>query len=443
LKKLIVVLVLLLIAVFIGGPYYAGKIAETETRKLVDKMNQSSAGYGSTEILDYDRGVRSTSARYKYVPPAQFGEYYQQFGEIIAACESQHGITGIDYSCTLEGESAYSRFVAEKLDGKDPLSVYGSISTLGAISQTIALNEIKNLELDGATLSFPNAKMSIETDAEASAFKLNGNSDAFVMTGNGETLSVGGTVVNADFTRTSDLLFTGDMLMELDHFKSSGVNGETSWKNLSVTSNANEHGDTMSTDVKFAAASLITPGLPLESIKDLEFSFAFKGLDKQALVDYQQLIQQIQRDAVASQDGEIDPQFEAAQMAKLMPVVERMLKQGLEVNSNLSAQLDGQANEVVLNLALLESLSLAQMPLFLTNPDEALKKVDVSLTASLGKDLVDTQPLGAAFIAQNPLVVAGDSDYSLALKLGEEIRLNGKTMTFAELQGLILASMPR
>jgi len=140
--KKIIILVLVIAAVFIGGPFYSGKVAETETMKLVEKMNQSSTEYGSTEVLKYDRGMRSTSARYKYTPPAAFAAFTKDFGEIVYTCDSSHGITGIDYTCSLEGESVYSKFVAENLDGKDPLSVYGSISAFGGISQTIALDEV-------------------------------------------------------------------------------------------------------------------------------------------------------------------------------------------------------------------------------------------------------------------------------------------------------------
>jgi len=440
LKKLIIVIAFVLAALLFGAPYYTGKVAEAETLKLVDSMNQSSAEYGSTEVLNYDRGLRSTTARYKYTPPAPFETFSKEFGDIVYACESNHGVTGIDYTCALEGESAYSKFVDEKLDGKDPLSVFGSISAFGGITQTIALDEVKGLEVDGATLNFPKAQISLATDTNASSFDLSGGSDAFEMEGNGEKLSVGEMTIKADFSQVTGSLFTGDMLMKVDHVNTVGALGESSFKGLSVSSDASEQGDTLSSKVLFSIKEVVAPGLPFETAEDINFGLDLAGLDTQSVIEYQEFVQQVQRDTLAAleNDSEVDPN----QMAQIMPILEGMLKEGLKVNSKMSAKLNGKPNEIALDLKLLESLTLAQMGLFMTNPDDALAKLDVSLDASLDKALVDAQPLAAAFIAQSPLMAAGSDDYSVDLKLGKKIELNGKAMSFSELQVLVFSSLP-
>jgi len=150
----------------------------------------------------------------------------------------------------------------------------------------------------------------------------------------------------------------------------------------------------------------------------------------------------MQRDILSSLENGIEPEAGPADMAQMLPILEGMLKQGLEVNSKVSAKLNGEPNKVALDLKLLDSLTLAQMSLFMTNPDDALEKLDVSLDASLNKALVDSQPVAAAFIAQSPLVAAGKDDYTLDLKLGKKIKLNDKTMSFSELQALIFSSLP-
>jgi len=440
LKKLIIVIAFVLAALLFGAPYYTGKVAEAETLKLVDSMNQSSAEYGSTEVLNYDRGLRSTTARYKYTPPAPFETFSKEFGDIVYACESNHGVTGIDYTCALEGESAYSKFVDEKLDGKDPLSVFGSISAFGGITQTIALDEVKGLEVDGATLNFPKAQISLATDTNASSFDISGGSDAFEMEGNGEKLSVGKMTIEGDFSQVTGSLFTGDMLMKVDHVNTVGALGESSFKGLSVSSDASEQGDTLSSKVLFSIKEVVAPGLPFETAEDINFGLDLAGLDTQSVIEYQEFVQQVQRDTLAALENgsEVDPN----QMAQIMPILEGMLKEGLKVNSKMSAKLNGKPNEIALDLKLLESLTLAQMGLFMTNPDDALAKLDVSLDASLDKALVDAQPLAAAFIAQSPLMAAGSDDYSVDLKLGKKIELNGKAMSFSELQVLVFSSLP-
>jgi len=427
-------------ALLFGAPYYTGKVAEAETLKLVDSMNQSSAEYGSTEVLNYDRGLRSTTARYKYTPPAPFETFSKEFGDIVYACESNHGVIGIDYTCALEGESVYSKFVDEKLDGKDPLSVFGSISAFGGITQTIALDEVKGLEVDGATLNFPKAQISLATDTNASSFDISGGSDAFEMEGNGEKLSVGKMTIEGDFSQVTGSLFTGDMLMKVDHVNTVGALGESSFKGLSVSSDASEQGDTLSSKVLFSIKEVVAPGLPFETAEDINFGLDLAGLDTQSVIEYQEFVQQVQRDTLAALENgsEVDPN----QMAQIMPILEGMLKEGLKVNSKMSAKLNGKPNEIALDLKLLESLTLAQMGLFMTNPDDALAKLDVSLDASLDKALVDAQPLAAAFIAQSPLMAAGSDDYSVDLKLGKKIELNGKAMSFSELQVLVFSSLP-
>lgn len=438
-KKLIIILLLALSILFFGAPYFTGKVAETETLKLVDKINQSSTEYGTAEVINYDRSWRSTSARYKYTPPAAFAAFFEEFGEIIYACENSHGITGIDYTCALEGESVYSKFVAEKLDGKDPLSMFGSISAFGGITQTIALDEIKDIDVDGTILNLPKAQISVDTDTNGSNFKVNGGSDAFEMQGGGQNLSVGKMVIEGDFEKITGSLFTGDMLVALDHVNMVSPLGETSFKGLSVLSDASEHGDTLSSKVKFSAKEVIAAGLPFKTVEDIDFGLDFVGLDKQSVIEYQEFAQQMQRDTLSSLDGRTEPQLNPAE---LMPILEGMLKEGLEISSKINAKLDGKPNNIALDLKLLDSLTLAQMSLFMTNPDDALKKLDVSLDASLDKTLVDTQPMAAAFIAQSPLVAAGSDDYSLGLKLGENIELNGKKMSFSELQVLVFSSLP-
>ena len=162
--KKIIVLLVIIVAVFVGAPFITGKIAETETRKLVDNINQNAEQSGNIDILSYERSMRSTNARYQYTPPAHFAALFPGHADIVLNCDSSHGITGIDYQCKFEGESSYSKFVATELDGKDPISIYGSVSAFGGLSQTIEVSEVKDFNLDGGTLTIPNANITIGSD---------------------------------------------------------------------------------------------------------------------------------------------------------------------------------------------------------------------------------------------------------------------------------------
>ncbi len=440
--KKIIIPVVIIAAIFVGAPYITGKIAETETKKMIDGFNQSASTYGTTEVLSYDRGFRSTQARYKYLPPSQLTGFTKEFGEIVYACDSSHGVIGIDFNCKLEGESAYSKFVAEKLNGKDPLSIYGSISAFGGISQTIALEEVKDFELDGASITIPNSKITVDTDAKGSSIKLSGGSDAFAMQGNGQTMKVGTMSLSGDMERAGEGLFIGDFVMDLESFTAEGPLGETTIDSMSVRTETGQSGDNLSSNAVISIKEIVSAVMPFESVKDLSMAMDINGLDKQAFIEYQKIAQQMQADAMLALEENQEQAMPQAQMAQLMPALEKMLKQGLDVSSKVSAELNGENNDVALNFKLLENLSFAQMPQFMTAPDEALKKVNIKLDASLAKQVVDGQPMVAAFIARSPLVSANDNDYALNIALGEEISLNGKSMSFAELQALVFSSLP-
>ncbi len=440
--KKIIIPVVIIVAIFVGAPYLTGKIAETETKKMIDGFNQSASTYGITEVLSYERGFRSTQARYKYLPPAQFAAFTKEFGEIVYACDSSHGVTGIDFTCNLEGESTYSKFVAEELGGKDPLSIFGSISAFGGISQTIALEEVKDFDLDGATLTIPNTKITVDTDANGSAIKLSGGSDAFKMQGNGQSMNVGAMSLSGDMEKVGEGLFIGDFVMDLESFVAEGPLGETSINGMSVRTETGESGENLSSNAVISIKEIASAVMPFESVKDINMAMDINGLDKQAFIEYQQIAQQMQADAMLALEGNQEAPMPQAQMTQLTPVLEKMLKQGLDVSSKVSANLNGENNDIALKLKLLESLTFSQMPQFMTAPDEALKKVDIKLDASLAKQVVDGQPMAAAFIARSPLVSANSDDYALNLALGEEIRLNGKKMSFSELQVLVFSSLP-
>lgn len=440
--KKVIILVVIIAAILVGAPYLTGKIAETETRKMIDNFNQSSSTYGTIEVLNYERGVRSTQARYKYLAPAQFSVVTKEFGEIVFACGSSHGITGIDFSCNLEGESAYSKFVAEEFGGKDPLSIYGSISAFGGISQTLALEEVKDFELDGATVTIPNTMITVDTDAKGSAIKLSGGSNAFDMQGNGQTMKFGAMSLSGDMEKAGEGLFIGDFVVDLESFVAAGPLGETTLNGMSLRSKTDQSGENLSSTAVVNIKEVASPVMPFESVKDLSMALDISGLDKQAFIEYQQIAQQMQADTMLSLEGNQEAPMPQAQMAEMMPVLESMLKQGLDISSKVSAKLNGEDNSIALNLILLENLSFSQMPQFMTAPDEALKKVAIKLDASLAKQVVDGQPMAAAFIARSPLVSANADSYALNLALGDSISLNGKELSFAELQALIFSSLP-
>ena len=136
-KKTIMILAVVAITAFLAMPFITGTVAEKGIHQLVENINQRSSEYGTTEIMSYERGYRSTSSRFKWTPPTIYKELID--GEIVYSCDGSHGVLGFSYTCKLDSLEGYTQFVAQQLEGKDPLSLSGSISVLGNNEQTLQL----------------------------------------------------------------------------------------------------------------------------------------------------------------------------------------------------------------------------------------------------------------------------------------------------------------
>ena len=440
-KKLIPVVIILALALFLGAPYITGKIAETETMKMVAAIQQDTATYGDIDVVSYDRGFRSTTAKYRYSPPAFMAAIIQSEAPIEFGCESKHGILGINYECQLQGEGNYADFVAEKLDGKDPFSIYGSVSVFGAITQTYELKAIKDLDMGGQVITTPNALFTVKTDNEMSAFNVTGGSKPFQIEDEGSNLEFGAINVDADLTSIGTMLFTGPFNVSLDKLNFKDAQEEFSLSGFSLSSLNVENGENLDSRGTFKIESMKIAGSPINDIKDAEATIEFNGMDTKAFAEYQAFSLDIQKKALTALESGEEPQIDPNAMMGVLPILERMLKSGLEMNINAKAKLNNSDNKLNFSSALLESLSFSEMGMFVAAPEQALKKLDLKLNTSLASSLVDSQPMAAAILEQSPLIKKTSDAYTLNFSSQQTIELNGKTVTFEELQGMVFASM--
>ena len=98
-------------------------------------------------------------------------------------------------------------------------------------------------------------------------------------------------------------------------------------------------------------------------------------------------------------------------MVQVLPILERMLKPGLEIKIAAQAKLNGMHNSISLSSSLPEPLTFSQMPLLLVNPKAVLQKLASYINASLANSLVDLEPIVAGMIAHNPRIEATADDY--------------------------------
>lgn len=440
-KKRLSALLILPIALFAAAPYVTGKIAESETMKMVDTMKLDTTSYGDIDVLSYERSYRSTSAKYRYTLPTTLAAILQIKGPIVYGCESQHGVLGIDYVCHLQGENAYRDFVNDKLAGKDPFSMYGSVSAFGAITQTYEFNAIKDFDLEGQLVTTPNALLSIETDNKMSAFKFKGGTESFKLKDEEGRLDVGTMTFDGDMTSIAEMVLTGSFNLSLDTLRFKSDETRFSLSDFTVSSVNHESGDNINSKGVLTLGSMDIADNAISRIDNVNVAVELNGVDTDAFSEYQAFAMNIQQQALVASDAGQAPPVDPNSMLAMLPMLERMLKAGLALNLDAKAKLNGSDNTFQLGASLVESLTLAEMGIFVVAPEQALKKLDINIDTQLANALVDTQPMLAEMLSQSPLIEKSNDHYTLAFSSNKSIQLNGKTITFDELQELVFGSL--
>ncbi len=435
-KKLILPLAILAGIVIFGAPYLTGKVAESETRKLVDVLNQSPLEYGSTEILSYERGFRSTKSSFRYTLPSMLSN----FGgtqPVNYSCNSKHGITGIDYSCKLIDNEAYTEFVNNSLGGKDPVSMSGSASLFGGLEHTLTIDAIEDFQASDSAIDLTKTEITVQTNKALSSYKLSGHSDGFSILQGTDLISVGKLRLSGDLEKSDNGLYIGDTQFNVTNLTSKMGNKTLELNKLEVKTETEENGDNIDSSMSMHVEQISTAASPFESIEDVNLEFSINGVNTAAFVEYQTFSQELQREFLTAMESDQEPNFDPEKGLEIIPILEKMLNADLIFDSALSIKLNGEPNTAKLKVGLLEAVTLEEMQMLAVAPEQMLKKFDVQLKASLDKGLVDTQPMLAS-VGQSPIFEPASSAYQTELSLGKEIKLNDKAMTLEELQTLIM-----
>ena len=181
----------------------------------------------------------------------------------------------------------------------------------------------------------------------------------------------------------------------------------------------------------------------MADVEDFTLTTELNGLDTAALIEYQALSMQLQREWLATLESSDVANSDQNTLLQMLPVIKSMLKPRLEIKIAAQAKLDGTYNSLSLSSLFLEPLTLAQIPLFLADLEAALQKLESHIDASLAKSFVDLQPIVAGMIAQSPkpkahrpLIEVTADHYQLTLTMGNEIELNGQAISLEALQSL-------
>lgn len=441
-KKLIIGLAVVAGAVVVGAPYATGVVAEKKSKELIDKINADYPEIGSYEIVDYDRGMRSSTTSYKYILSNTFQEALQ-IDSIDYTCDLAHGIVGVDFDCKLANSGAYKEFLEKHLAGVDPLSMTGSISAFGEIEQVVSV-EPMTIELDTGEVLKLSEKAVLTTiyNQGSSTYDIGGEVPKVVIEdkNNSQVFVIDGVELNGDLEDAGEGLFLGDVSLTAKKITGSEGNEEIMLVDgFEVKTDTSESADKVSSVMEMKVKSTFFPNQTggKDSFSNMALDIGVYDLDKNAYVAYLRTYQDMQKKLLAnpqSAGGNNQPDLSA--MAELVPVLEEMLKENLRIKLNSSFEVDGKASKVLFDVKLLNNIKFSEMTAFLFSPDEALKNFKGNVDVELNKTLTEKYPQLAFMTAGLPIFEKKDDGVELKLAVDNGLKLNGKETTVQELQGL-------
>ncbi len=440
-KKTIIAIAVVAAGVLVGAPYITGSVAESETRTAVDSMNAKSAQYGSLEIVNYERGFRSSQVSYEYELPAGWAVMTQLEGALKYDCEYAHGIMGIDYHCHFRANEGYAKFVAENFGGEDPVSITGEISAFGGVTQEITSKAIDKSVDGGSVLQIDSSRIFIESDSSFSVFDSTAEIGKIKVVDEKGEVAVEPSTVSWKIIPTESGLYEGDYSLETGALNIIADDNKVMMSDLAITGSNLESDGKMDSSVQMSFDRISAEGPESVSFEDGRFSMGFLGLSSAALLEYQEFIMTLQTDIMANVEQGGEPNVDPNQLMALLPIVEKMLDKDLNLKMAASGKLMGKPNSFDMDVKLLEKTSFAQLSAFMFNPESVLKNFDIQLSASLNKELIGDHPAAGPFIEKSPLFTHSDKNYEAKIKLGAESQVNGKKVSFEELQGMVMSGL--
>ena len=436
-RKIIIIALFVAAVGLSGAPYLSGFIAERETRNLANTLNEDGR-YGEFDIVTYERGMRSSRVEYEYKLPNYWQALSQTSDTIQYACDYAHGITGIVYHCDFKSDPFYQAMVDQYFAGEDPLSIKGNISAFGGFDQTIELKALEQTLEDGAALQLTAVKVAIESD---SGFK---EHDGKARIGALEIASDDGsfTLADSEISWGTSTAPSGVMLVDFEvGVESLGFVDQQqtlSMRGLKMGATLDEKSGKLAS--KFLLALESIDGAPV-AIEDFKMRLDTAGLDSAAVLEYQAFIENIQAEILKSLESGEAQTPELSRAMPMLPILEKMLNQGLGVKLDLNVRLDDTPNSLDFNVKLLEKTTFSQLTAFMFDPESILEHFDIRLSASLDADLLDNKLGVGPILGASPLVVADGQTYKTSLKLGAQPELNGEPISIEELQVMIQGGM--
>lgn len=431
-KNLLILMLVVAVCTAIGMPYVTGRVAETVTQELATQVTANSLEYGSLEIIDYDRRYRSTNAAYKWQAPPQLAPLFRTPLEF--ECVGTHGVISYDYQCRAQNMSQYQEFVKTALAGKDPITVGGSVSIFGTVTQRLHLEEFTLTNDEGQTVAVQPGVIELQTDRELKNFALDGSFDGLTMNDKAETLAMQPLAVQGSMSINQHQLAIGEVVVELQGMQvTSAQDGSINLSGIELSSYTAEDGANLASGYQLNVALFEQQGgsqaLDAEQVhrvKDILFGVDIAGLDMLQLAEVLERVKQLSKYTASQALTDEQESSRNAQAIAMLPELERLLQPGLSFSAELDADYDDAALTADVDLELLSSLSLSDFILLSVQPQAFFAKLRAEFSNRLPAALVAANPAAAAAMAQSHWYVQEGDSYVAEISLAaEKITVNG------------------
>ena len=427
-KKLITGLAVFVILALLQMPYVTGKVAETVTQQLITQINENNVEYGELSVLDYQRGFRSTRSRFSW-QPSLVGKF-QLKPEIVVQCDGSHGVFSYSYDCQFENAQGYTDFIDQQLNGIDPLTISGSVNVLGDIHHSFRLDAFE-LDNEGETITMLPGFINVVSDKNLKYFVIDGEFQGIELNGSDGFLAIG-LVTTSGRIRQNELdLAIGDATLTVqDIALESDSQGRIEIEGLALHSQTQEDGEDLDVSYRLAVEQFKQSGVAEDlDLANLTMNFQMQGIDMVQMSTLTQKLDALEKQPESAQN---------ASLLALLPAFESMLKPGLALEFELSA--DHLANPVAANLTmnLTNKLTLGDFLLFSVNPRNLFTKIDVKLTNQIPYLFVDKNPNLSAALALSPWHIKSDSSYATDFRISNgSIKLNGNELEINEFLAML------
>ncbi len=377
-KKFVLAVLLIGIAVVIAAPFANGLIMERVVRQARTDINKMYADTGhdlSIDIIDYDRGYAASRIKWKI----SLGKLRTFYGvdDIIVVDEAKHGFTGVISKSSLVENQWYTDLVNEKLHGKNPVDVTTRCNLLGHIESRVLLDAF-SVQTGGEVLNIRPGRIVVALPRGLWSFSSRGSWDGLSIA---DQLDLGGISFFSKMEKISPFIWDGNGSFAI---ASAGITADKTHVELAnlklgFTMDYEKSADTVSLGVDYGVDHFDTGD---NRIENAFVRLGVNGMDARGYENLAKLYTQIMNTTMSTMaQGKNDPEkLQAAMRQQMMSngmqlvmAMENILKDGLEIQvSDLKASLpQGQITGHIV-LGLKKDMTMAQFIPILGQPSLAL-----------------------------------------------------------------------